>query len=332
MFLKNLIIIFVSFFVLLSCSKDSPLSLPLVAPPVRAATPEGFKSGTSVVKGLRSLDSADFKSRFFSAGPTNIFTILAAIDNRIGGFNTDGGSHACSSQTPVAYTVTPFGQSVTMYGQCAQTGLGSYSADPGLVIFGQDSTKVFYLYTANGASWTAAIATPITGNDGKYAVHAWIGVGYSNGTSGGSNAACSKSWDNCSYGVVEIDANEVTKKFEMAVAGMGIGYCGAQYVSDGTNIYGKGSTDMGTTCSSTDTICVSASNASTVATCTDAQKVFSLPAIGRRAAASSGLTDQSIASWGATAYPSSANLTIDGTASDALRFGPTTVPAGIGTY
>lgn len=328
----SLFVFFATSFFILSCGKKKPLDLPLVTPPVKAATPQGFQTGTSVIRAdLQALSASDFKSRFFSTGPTYIFSILQSIDNRISDYNTDGGSHGCSSQTPVAYTLTPWGQSVTMYGQCVSTRTASFTGDPGLTIFGVDSNKVFYLYDAGGASWTAAIATPITGQSGKYSVHAWIGVGYSNGQSG-DNAQCAVSWDNCSYAIIELTANQVTQNFEMVAAGMGVGYCGAQYVADGTNIYGTGSTDNGTSCGTTDTICVSATDASTTATCTTAQKTFSLTPIGRKAAAASGKTTVSVASWGASAYPTTPNATLDGTSTDALRFGPTTAPAGIGTY
>ena len=274
----------------------------------------------------RALDPTDFKNRFFSAGPTYIFGILSSIDDRISGYNSSTSTSACLSQDPVQYTVTPFGQTVTMYAQCYQQIGGGFTGDPGLIQWGVKDS-IFYLYSAIGAGWTAAIATPI-GVTGQYSIQAWSSVGVGNGAVG-TTGACSTSWDSCSYGVIQISANPVTSNFEMSVAGMGFGYCGAQYNSDGVNIYGTGSTDMGATCNTTDTICVLASDASTAATCTGPEQSFSLPALGRLA--ESGVAQ---ANWGASGYPGGGGntITLNGTSGDDVHFGPIVPTVGVGQY
>ena len=62
----------------------------------------------------------------------------------------------------------------------------------------------------------------------------------------------------------------------MAVAGVGIGYCGAQLRADENRVYIKGSARPGPTCDSTDDVCVLASDVTVTSTCTAAQKDFSL--------------------------------------------------------
>lgn len=311
-----------------SNSSSSGQNYPLIAPPVKAAAPTGF-GGTAFVEAvparggartLTALDPADFKQRFFGAGPTYIFRILSDIDSRIAGYNASTSKAACLTQTPVAYTLSAWGETINMYGQCYQLLGSSYTGDPGLVQWGVKD-GVFYLYTAIGAGWTAAIATPITGTS-NYKVEAWSSVG-------ASNATGMTSWDAGSYGVIRIKADQSTKNFEMSVAGMGFGYCGAQYKSDGTNIYGIGSVDMASSCAAPATICVKASDASTSATCTTDQQTFTIPALGRVAG-----TGVAQANWGASAYPGGGSNTVHltGLTSDDLHFGLTAPTSGVGAY
>lgn len=311
-----------------ACSKKgATLTYPLVLPPVKAATPTGLGGGTLLSQDLKaplqplSLDLADFKSRFFSAGPTYIFSILQGVDDRISGYNERGSGVACTTQTPVKYTITPYGQSVDMYAQCYETLTASYTGDPAFIQWGQTSDGNFYLWSAFAAGWTAAIATPITGTT-NHTVQIWTTVGQGNSTCGAGT------WDGCSYTVMQITANQSTKSFEMTVAGSGVGYCGAQIASDGTNVYGKGSSDMGTTCNTTSDICVTAADVTATATCTTAQKTFALTPLGRKSGTG---TSQS---FGASDYPGGTGntITLNGTSSDSLYFGPTTPTSGVGLF
>ena len=157
----------------------------------------------------------------------------------------------------------------------------------------------------------------------QFIVEAWLTVGLNNATSCGSM----NGFDDCSYGVMHLIANTATGTFEMAVAGIGFGYCGAQLASDGTNIYGQGSLDMGMTCVTTEDLCVSASDISTTSTCSSALQTFALPPLGRVSTTGPNNT------WGASEYPGSATdqITLDGTTTDSLNFGPTAPTAGTGT-
>jgi hypothetical protein len=407
-------------------------SYPLVTPPVRAAAPAAF-GGAALMKspvmaeharvqlfasppegdaaammgGPSGLSAADVNSRFFTNGPTDIYQLLGAIDDRINGVNMglQNSAHPCLSQTPVAYSITPFGETVTLYAQCFEN-VGSLSPDdPGFVQFGQKDGVTYY-YSAVGAGWTAAILTPIvasagadagladagangadsdaadpgtdastetpedagttTGSSGDanapntsgdanaanqgdatvpnavnapnvpvaYRVHAWSGVGYLNAMCGNMTG-----YDDCSYGVIELSADPTGHTFEMAVAGIGFGYCGAELKSDGTSVFGTGSTDMGTTCNTTATLCISASDLASPSTCDASLTTFSLPALGRLSsmgpnAAGPGNPRDSGAEWAPSAYPGGGanRITVDGTSSDSLHFGPIVPTMGTSSF
>jgi hypothetical protein len=325
---------------LAGCGKHGPDRYPLVKPPVVAATPSGFKSASLAASTVRSaalagggLSASEFKARFFSTGPTDIFGILDGIDSRIGDINSqasgDKRSAACLSQTPVAYSITPWGQSVTMYAQCYESvTVPGPSTGASFVQWGQKD-GVTYLYTAIGAEHVAVIATPIAGVADHYKVQAWIGLGYSNSGCGPGT------WDGCSYGVMQLVADASAGEFEFTVAGVGFGYAGAQLKSNGATVYAAASTDMGTTCGAVDSLCVAASDLTTPGTCADgtALTTFDLPAIGREAVAGSDVPPINGGTFAASQYPASgANVTLNGTASDALAFGPAAPTAGVGSF
>lgn len=310
------------------CSRDpNPANLPYVTPPVKAATPAGLLPPpvgalTNVRPSGALLSSSDFASRFFtSPGPTNIFSVLGVIDARLAEINgmTADEYYACVSQVPIAYEIAPFGETKTFYAQCWMGGGSTNAADPAFVQFGTKD-GVTYLYDAHWQGRVAAIVTPIPGAAGKYNVRAWLGTGYMNGVD------CGPTWDGCSYSVLELKADESTNAFEMAAAGIAIGYCGAQLRSDGTDVFVVGSAEG---CGAVDTLCVAAGDATTPsAGCAAAGLAsFELPALGRTASTSS--TGGIIP---ASEYPGGASNTIvlDGTSSDSLHFGPTSPTRGVG--
>ncbi|MDB4989476.1 MAG: hypothetical protein JWN04_4654 [Myxococcaceae bacterium] len=334
-------------------SKSAGLSLPLVTPPVRAATPIALGGGgaaagaNGLAPKLQALDSGDLKQRFFTAGPTNLFQILGDLDARIGDINARTGNHAaCLTQEPVAYTLTPFGEpALTFYAQCYQTTPRPGASTPSFFQFGQRD-GVTYLFSSSGAERVAARLIPAagttlysidggpavgTGNTsdggaaapGQYRVDVWIGVGYDNAS------ACGRmnGFDDCSYGAITLHADESRAHFELSVAGLGFGYCGAQLTSDGTRIYAIGSLDMGTTCLPTDTACVAASDLTSPAVCTGLSP-DAAHALGRRA------TTGPNGSFGASEYPgpTSNQIVLDGTPTDSLGFGPSAPTPGAGDF
>jgi hypothetical protein len=81
-------------------------------------------------------------------------------------------------------------------------------------------------------------------------------------------------------------------------------------------VYIIGSEDMGTTCTDTDSVCISASDADTEVNCTAAVQALELPALGRVAGES----------WGASMYPGGSDNSVvlaAGNVTDDVTFGPT---------
>lgn len=314
--------------------------LPLLTPPVRAAAPAAFGGGSTATQRLAALptggfyvmdgalSAADFATRFFKSGPTDIYTILGAIDSRLTDINSQS-AKACSTQAPVSYSITPFGQTVAMVAQCYQT-----VGDKGFLQWGVQS-GVTYLYVQIGAGNLAAVVTP--GASGAYSVQAWATVG--NAGTYNSNGTTPANWDSIgSYGVMQLTADSAKTSLEMVAAGVGLGYCGAHFLSDGTNIYGEGSVDNGATCQANAPLCVQAADGTTpvAGDCSVNASKFALQSIGRKEATSPDagtLTNPPAGGkWGASLYPATPNITLDGTDSDSLSFGPKTPTAGAGEF
>ncbi len=350
-----------------SCTGNSP-NLPLVTPIIKSATPTGL-GGTSRVLSQRVRQSVgaapssvgfsvqDIKDRFFSDGPTSVYSLLKAVDRTIADINIQSGD--CITQTPVAYPINPFGETVTLYAQCYHLYPASTESNAGFFQFGVKDNLI-YISSMGGQGRTAMIISPLDANGkpvavpvvnpvrapnsdytpkptlakiaSSYQVELWGGVGYLNGSVGCNNV---KAWDGCSYGILHLIANTVTKTFELTVAGMGFGFCGASLKSDGTNIYVSGSLDAAG-CQPTNSLCVAASDAITPATCGSELKKFGLNALGRKSAKSSGLavTPQGTTgpdTYSASTYPADGgNVLLNGTSSDHLNFGPTAPTAGAG--
>jgi hypothetical protein len=319
----------VTFAALLAACEHHPVpaNLPHVTPPVRAATPPGFipPSAASVgaVRAAAALGSLDLADRFFvAAGPTSIFGNLGFIDGRIDEINQKSRDaySACVSQAPVAYQIAPFGETLTFYAQCW---MGS-GANRDFVQFGTKD-GVTYLFDAHGAG-IAAVVTPVAGDGGKYHVRAWIGT----------NSVGCPTWDGCSYGVLELKADESTREFELAAAGINVGYCGAQLRADATDVYAVASpmTPPGSSCGAVESLCVAPSDATTPSlACAGAGlTTFELSALGRTASVSS-----TGGTWDASQYPGGAANTIilngssDGPSpADSVQFGPTSPTPGVG--
>ena len=309
-----------------------------VTPPVRAAAPAALANASAQLFAsptaravMAGLSASDFQSRFFDSGPTDLFDLLAQIDDRIAGINQQSeqetNASSCLSQAPVAYDISPWGQTVTLYAQCVEpvSVPDSTGGDASNFVQWGVNEGVTYLYVAVGAEHAAVIATP-AGTAGDVRIQGWFGVGY-------TNASCGPgTWDGCSYGVMQLLADASGGVFELSVAGVGFGYCGAQLKASGAVVYAVGSTDMGTTCGEPASLCVNASDFSTPANCV-AVGDFVLPALGRAAVQGSDAPPIDGAVFGASAYPlGGPNITLNGTATDDLAFGPPVPTSGAGTF
>jgi hypothetical protein len=300
--------------------------LPLIVPPVRAAAPSSFQVAAHAARRAAAdgeLSATEFRNRFFNpaGGPTEVFQILAGIDARLAEINAGGADRrpACLDQAPVSYTLSVFGQDVPFAAQCYRRfGAAPSGAPAAFMEFGK-LDGVSYLFVTGGAARVAARVTPVAGTS-DVEVDAWYGVGYTNATCGTDGT-----FDGCSYAATVIHADPTTRAFEMAVAGIGVGFCGISMRSDGTSIYGAGSIDMGATCRARATLCVSAGDLAAPGAC-DAITSFTVPALGRNAGAGAH-------EFGASGYPVMPNITLDGTPTDSLGFGPATAPTeGVGDF
>lgn len=304
---------------LVGCGVSGPApDLPMISPPVRAATPAGLQAPAArrlAAAFDAALPPSELHDRFFSgSGPTDLMTLLAQIDQRLAEVNGADRHPTCLDQAPVSYTITPAGQPIELDAQCYRQFSGG--GGPAFLQFGVRDGKTS-LYVAVGAARLAARITPVAGST-EHTVDAWYGVGYTNATGCGSTGT----FDDCSYALAELHADPSSRAFEMAVAGIGVGFCGVQFASDGTVLWAVGSGDMGATCNARATACVSASDLATPATCTPS---YALPALGRQAGAGAH-------EFGASAYPDAPSVTLDGTDADSLHFGPETPTAGAGNF
>jgi hypothetical protein len=316
--------------------------LPLVTPPVRAAAPAALRATLSarrtplapsaLVVGAGTLDPAGFQARFFAPGPTDLFGILGAIDQRIAGINSRLASadpSPCLAQPPVAFELTPWGQAVPFYAQCYERVTGPDGVTPAGFVQWAEVAGAFYLYAPVGAGHVAAIVTPVAGVAGSFTVHAWIGVGYTNVDT------LQGTWDSGSYGVIEIQADPGAGILEMTAAGVGLGFCGAQLRSDGTSVFGVGSIDMGASCVAADSLCVAASDLAAPGICADGAPVtaLALPPIGRLAAQGSPGGQIAGQMFAESLYPAGGgNVTLDGSAGDALAIGPAAPTPGASAF
>ncbi len=287
---------------------------PIAKLPGQAAAPAGFKVGVGSTSrhpvlaafraSLQALDATAVRDRFFAnEGPTNMFQILAAVDNRIAGINSRLSQFSCINKTaPVNYTLRVWDRNVTFAASCSETWSGSSGFDQFAL-----TNNFFYMFEYSAEVMTAARLT-LDANGNTTLVEIWYSVGLSN--------------RNGSHAVTQIKAVPgASPVFEMSLAGQGIGFCGAQLISDGTTVRIVGSTDQGASCGATDSVCVTAADVTVTTACTAGVNTFSLPAYGRLSYVNgNGITQ------GASAYPGggSNQITLTATGADDTFFGPTT--------
>lgn len=307
---------------LVPASGSHPLGLPLVEPPVRSSAPADLRTSTataSSAKGprLSSISAQNMRERLFSPGPANVYTILGNVDMRVKEIDMRSDQFPClNGTTYVNYTLSVWGDDpVVLRAQCAERWIPE-----GFILVSVNADSTVHLYDKGGEVAVAAlVTTSLTTNSTTNVtsrtverVEVWYSVGLSS--------------RNGSAGVVHIVAQPNATRFEMTVAGRGVGYCGAQMISDGTTVRLTGSEDLGYTCAPTDTICVSAANVTVPVNCTDSVSVFTLRPLGRQS-----FVDAGNNTLDASYYPGGANNTVvlraDG--NDTSLFGPLAIPAGL---
>lgn len=308
---------------LIPASGSHPLGLPLVEPPVRSSAPADLRTSNATAAAaavgprLSSISTQNMRERLFSPSPANIYTILRNVDMRVKEINMRSAQFPCiNGTTYVNYTLSVWGDDpVVLRAQCAERWIPE-----GFILVSVNADSTVHLYDKGGEVAVAALVTMnMTTNSTTNVtsravekVEVWYSVGLSS--------------RNGSAGVVHIVAQPNATRFELAVAGRGMGYCGAQMISDGTTVRLTGSEDLGYTCAPTDTVCVSAANISVIVNCTDAVSTFALRPLGRQS-----FVDASNTTLDASYYPGGANNTVvlraDG--NDTSLFGPLVIPSGL---
>jgi len=264
-------------------SHGKGLNIPRVTPPVKKATPASFVSRRRL-KG-RNLqmdqDVENIKDRFFSDGPTYVFNILGSVDDQLSFISTQG-SLACESQVPVEETRNIFGEMTTWYWQCGNEAVATSPDGAEEVLstqFGVHDDK-YYFYMKAGEGITAAIVQIASGSTNianfsnynssttEYVVDTWFSVGISPDWHTGH-----------SYAVTRIHADPINNYMEFTAAGSGIGYCGAQWISNSVGLFFNGSGDMGSSCNTPVVSCVDPNDFTQAGDCTGLS--FALTPLGR---------------------------------------------------
>jgi len=277
--------------------QQSGAILPLIEPIVQSATPPGLLSTSGRLRSL--FDPSAIKSRFFQDGPAYIFSILQGVDNRTKEINAM--SLPClEATTPVAYTIQFAGDNYTYYAQCSELiSIPSGSGGSNFLQFGVFNSTA-YFFAAIGDSKVAAEISNYSVNSSESTIRLFYSVGVVN--VGGS------------HGVVRVLAKPAESFLEFTAAGVGIGFCGVQFQSNGVVAQVVGVEDGS---SSPSTLCLSALDFTSTATDCSAVSTFVLPAIGTTSSTAPNNVVQ-------CAYPGGSADTIvaSGDATDSIYFGP----------
>jgi hypothetical protein len=307
-------------FVFLSSSLSS-FEVPFLTPPIKSSCPNALTSDLFLRRRrLAEFNTDNIKERFFNAdgGPTNLFDIIADVDNRLQELNDRMPSfEACMQDDPTPYSFNVSGESLTFYAQCSDTltdGMGSSSgvADSSSFMQWAFYNNTWYLYERVGATIVASqlrvdtsATNPSAPDDDSSSVqniHVWYSVGIMSRTG--------------SHAVAHVYSNPAADVFEMTAAGVGIGYCGVQFRSSEGLFKATGSADgVGYVCEATDSACTLADNFDETGVC-GSMSNFSLPKLGRQAYADG--------TWEASLYPGGTEntVTLSNSGVDDAFFGP----------
>ncbi len=302
-------------------------SLPEVKPPVQASAPRALDANRAKATArLASLDVDEIIDRFFnpSGGPANLYDLLDGVDGRIRSVNLRWGLFAaCVNAT--SYTnvsLAAWTGDVVLRASCAEQ-WESLNNFTGFILFSRtalnDTHYVFDIYergpetaVAARSSYHAVLVNETTREIANLTVdrvELWYSVGLSN--------------LNGSHGVVHLLALPTEGVFEMAVAGNGLGFCGAHLRAEGSVLFSTGSADMGTTCSATDTLCSSVNSTESVSGVNCSGVAYALAPLGRGP-----YIGPSGTPLGGSAYANN-TIVLRANGTDDTLFGPTTLPEGL---
>lgn len=218
-----------------ACSSGEGIDPVFVYPPVRANTPAGLATEAPLSQianaggdgGPHELPSFGeiVKARFYNDGPTDLLSLLRALDERMKSFDVRAKEqpHACLDGPGVATTFAlPGGATFTAKLQCLDThGDGS-----GWSAFGSDGDD-FYLLEGQprgmGAVYRVSRVTE--------RVEGWMAV------------ADEAHVDDMSQVIMHLVSDRDAGTLEIALAGSGVGFCGAHVKMDQDLIYVQGRPD-----------------------------------------------------------------------------------------
>lgn len=337
--------------------------LPELRPSVESTAPEAFQPARRRALVSDMSFEAQIASRFFSGeGPTDVYSLLDSVDNRISELNLRSPGRSCMNLEPVQVELPRWpGENLTIFAHCYEE-----IDEDGFLMFGVRNGTA-QLYSRIGATTLVAYARIAEGlfNESTaccYRVNGDLGEDCAcvdgscmtpscRTTPEGWPESTARSYRNVSSALVDVDiyfsvgvemnASETGSRglmhlvarpsentFQASVAGIGLGFCGAQFASDGASIRFVGSQDgVNGACQPKNETCVLAQDLGAPGDC--AAVGFSLAPLGR--AATEDFLFQSVELWAASQYPDFgdfAAVDVGAGGNSSVAFGPAAVPLG----
>lgn len=302
--------------------KETNFNVPPLKPPVQAAAPSGLKLERRMLQETDFSFHGQVKDRFFeSEGPSSIYLLLDRVDGRTKELNeraTSIDNKECLSATPIQVDIPGWpGQNLTMWAQCYEQ-----LSETLFMMFGVRNNKV-YLYEKDHHVTILAYAD-IDSEDSttfsKVDIYFAVGNGYTPLQTG-------------SRGLMHLEAipgatGVRSSLIQASMAGIGMGFCGVELVSDGEYIKITGSQDgIGGTCNNTRTICLSddLNDVYEGDECDDLSTT--IEPLGRRVSTDF-KGDLNISEWATSHYPGGNlnNVEIGDHVDAHVTFGPSIVP------
>lgn len=307
--------------IILTGKDDGPtrLNVPPLKPPVQAAAPEGFKVTAARMRQLQTDFSfhGQVKDRFFkSQGPSSIYPLLDRIDTRTRELNQRATALVgteCLTAEPIEVDIPGWpGEDLTMWAQCHDQ-----LSESLFMMFGVRNNTV-YLYEKDSMVTILAYGeinpTNVT-TFSKVDIYFAVGGAYTAAQTG-------------SRGLMHLEALPEENHIQASMAGIGMGFCGVELVSDGDNIKIHGSQDgVGGACEDVETICISG-DLEIVRTGTECDGLINdLGSLGRKVSGDF-KGELNITEWAASDFPGDGgnNVEISDVTTAHVKFGPSTPP------
>lgn len=217
------------------------VEVPELYPALREATPTALiadaeLAGTGDTSGEGSTMATTIQERFYAEGPTAILRIVRELDERATALDTDLHEHDCLTTEPVAVSYAlPGEQTFAVKLQCVTEPLGTSwlafgFAEPLVpAADGEERAPLapndFYLVDGRNAGMGGVYHLDREGN-----VEAWIAVADQEGLAQGQV-------------LMHLLTRKSAGTFELALAGSGVGFCGAHLKADADHVFVTGKPD-----------------------------------------------------------------------------------------